>query len=97
MTPVASRLVSGNGSVCLLGAFVNFFIHIRMHERTLVPFLVSPVDFFEALQFFPYFSILLLRCLFCGRRRVYEFLESCVAATTATVSEFVEFVESTQL
>ena len=51
-----------------------------MHERTLVPFLVSPVDVLETLQFFPYFSILLLRC------RAHEFLESCVAAMTATVS-----------
>ena len=56
-----------------------------MHERTLVPFLVSPVEFFEAHQFFH--ILLVVTLVFCSqtasRVRILDF---CVAATAATVS-----------
>ena len=56
-----------------------------MHERTLVPFLVSPVEFWRRISV-SIFSILLLQCSVHSQRREYELLDFFVAATVGTVS-----------
>ena len=55
-----------------------FIIHIRMHERTLVPFFGLSCGKFVALSVLSIFSPYCYSgVLFCSPRRVYEFLESC--------------------